>query len=209
MKKENLVKARKLANKTQEDVALFLNIKRQTYSAYERGISKPDPDTLSALADYFNVSVDYLLGRTDTAEPSNVEPANIGSKSITINIYGSVPAGTPIESISEIIDTAEIPAEWTRGGKEYFGLKVKGDSMYPKYMDGDIIIVRMQSTCESGQDCVVYVNGYEATLKRVIFLGDGGVQLKPFNPSYPPKTYYEDDEPVTIAGVVVEIRRKP
>lgn len=174
-------------NIKQIELAKELKIAQGTLSTWETGKYEPDNESLKKLADYFNVSVDYLLGRTDTAEPSNVEPANIGSKSITINIYGSVPAGTPIESISEIIDTAEIPAEWTRGGKEYFGLKVKGDSMYPKYMDGDIIIVRMQSTCESGQDCVVYVNGYEATLKRVIFLGDGGIQLKPFNPSYPPR----------------------
>ena len=120
-----------------------------------------------------------------------------------------VPAGVPLEAIEDIIDTEEIPAEWTTGGREYFGLRVKGDSMYPKYMDGDIIIVRKQDTCDSGQDCVVYVNGYDATLKQVKLLPDGGVRLQPLNPSYAPKTYYEGDETITIAGVVVEIRRKP
>lgn len=204
-----IAELRKSKGLKQTDFCKLMKISQGTLSNWETERTQPDTASLKKIAQYFNVSIDYLLGRTDAAEPANVEPANIGSKSVTINIYGSVPAGTPIEAISEIIGTAEIPSEWTRNGKEYFGLKVKGDSMYPKYMDGDIIIVRMQSTCESGQDCVVYVNGYEATLKRVIFLGDGGVQLKPFNPSYPPKTYYEDDEPVTIAGVVVEIRRKP
>ena len=40
--------------------------------------------------------------------------------------------------------------------------------MYPKYMDGDTLIIRLQPDCESGQDAVVYINGYDATLKKVI-----------------------------------------
>ena len=51
---------------TQDDIASMLNIKRQTYSAYERNKSLPDINILSKLADYFNVSTDYLLGRTQT-----------------------------------------------------------------------------------------------------------------------------------------------
>ena len=46
---------------TQDDVASFLNVKRQTYSAYERGASVPDALTLQKLAEYFNVTSDYLL----------------------------------------------------------------------------------------------------------------------------------------------------
>nr|DAT08313.1 MAG TPA: helix-turn-helix domain protein [Caudoviricetes sp.] len=61
MLKDNLRLARKKASKTQEDVASFLNIKRQTYSAYERGISTPDAITLKKLASFFDVSFDDLL----------------------------------------------------------------------------------------------------------------------------------------------------
>ena len=61
-----LKKLRKEKRKTQDDIALMLNIKRQTYSSYERNKSLPDINTLSKLADYFNVSTDYLLDRTQT-----------------------------------------------------------------------------------------------------------------------------------------------
>jgi len=52
-------------NFTQDDIASILNIKRQTYSSYERNKSLPDINTLSKLADYYNISTDYLLGRTN------------------------------------------------------------------------------------------------------------------------------------------------
>ena len=81
--------------------------------------------------------------------------------------------------------------------------------MFPKYLDGDIIVVREESDCESGQDCIVYVDGYDATLKKVIKKADH-IILQPLNPEYEPIMYkYNDEEhPVNIAGVVVEIRRK-
>ena len=125
-----------------------------------------------------------------------------------IKVFGTVPAGIPIEAIEDVVDWEDIPNDWISGGQEYFGLKVKGDSMYPKYLDGDTIIVRKQSDCESGQDCVVYVNGYDATLKKVVKKPDC-IILQPLNPTYDPKVYDYNDEsnPVTIAGVVIEIRR--
>ena len=113
-----------------------------------------------------------------------------------------MPAGVSIDAIEDIVDWEDIPTEWLNGGREYFGLKVKGDSMYPKYMEGDTIIVRKENDCESGQDCVVYVNGYDATLKKVIKKQDCIIwqPLKIYD-------YNDEDNPVIIAGVVVEIRR--
>ena len=85
-------------------------------------------------------------------------------------------------------------------------LKVKGDSMYPKYLEGIQLIIQVQHDCESGQDCACYVNGYEATLKRVN-KEINAITLMPLNPNYPPKTYKHPGE-VKIVGVVKELRRK-
>ncbi len=78
--------------------------------------------------------------------------------------------------------------------------------MYPKYLEGDTVIIQLQQDCDSGQDCACYVNGYEATLKTVK-KEEGKIELKPINPNYPPKTYKHPGE-VTILGVVKELRRK-
>ena len=126
-----------------------------------------------------------------------------------IPIYGTIPAGIPITAIQDIEDYEEIDPSMLRGGKRYFGLKVKGNSMYPMFMEGDTIIVRQQPDCESGQVCAVRVNGDDATLKKVIKQG-GTTVLQPLNPEYEPMFFVgSSSEPsLEIMGVVVEIRRK-
>ena len=122
-----------------------------------------------------------------------------------------MPAGIPLEAVEDILDWEEIPSSICSGGKEYFALEVKGDSMWPDYLEGDVVIVRKSPTCESGDICVVYVNGYDATLKQVRIGADGSLTTVPKNQSYPPRTYSQEeviDLPVSIAGVVVELRRK-
>lgn len=116
-----------------------------------------------------------------------------------------------MDAIEDILDWEEVPASWASGGREYFGLRVKGDSMYPKYLEGDTVILRRDSICDSGDDCAVLVNGDAATLKQVILREDGAVELRPVNPTYPPRTYSPaevESLPVQVIGVVVELRRK-
>lgn len=188
------------SDKTQSDIAKSLNVSVGAVSSYERNERFPLPDVLERYTDIFGVSYDYLLGKTNTK--SYVEDK------ITVNVYGRVPAGIPIEAIEDIEDTEELSLKDYSPNKDYLGLIVDGDSMYPKYLKGDTIIVEVTPDCESGEDCVVYVNGYDATLKSVIKNNDGSITLQPINPSYPPTTYGQDDEPIKILGKVKEIRRK-
>lgn len=191
----------------QKALAADLGVSQPTICDWESGRKIPSAKSTAKLADYFRVSTDYILGREDT----NIIPIrDIAKEYVPIPVYPRIPAGGATEANTEVVDYADIPAEWCKGGQVYYGLTVKGDSMYPKYQEGDTIIIRKQPICESGQDCVVYVNGYDATLKTVYFTEDGGIRLKPYNTEYSPKTYYPGkDEPISIDGVVVEIRRKP
>ncbi len=198
------MRLKELRNKlglSQTQLANQIGIAQNTLSQYEKGTRQPDHETLKKLADYFDVSIDYLLGRDETTQ----------KKGVKIPILGSVPCGIPIEAIEDVIGWEEIPKEWTNGGKEYFGLKLKGDSMYPLFNEGDVGIFRKTEEFESGQYCLVYVNSdYEATFKMVI-KKDEGYQLKPLNENYPPKTYtWEEIKtlPIKIAGVLVEQRRR-
>lgn len=197
-----LKEARKAKGLTQVEVSKIIGISQNGYSDWETGKNRVDAVSLNKLADLYGVSVDYLLGGSET--PTNAV--------LRIPVLGSVPAGIPLEAIEDIIDWEEIPQSLASGGKEYFALQVEGDSMYPDYLPGDIVIVQKTPVCASGDDCVVYVNGYDATLKQVK-LDDkhGTLTIVPKNPSYPPRTFSKEEIqslPVTIAGVVVELRRK-
>ena len=82
--------------------------------------------------------------------------------------------------------------------------------MVPEYLPNDIIIVRQQQDCNSGDDCIVLVNGYDATLKRVI-KDDDRIKLKPLNNDYETHKYTQQEilrTPVVIVGVVKELRSK-
>lgn len=198
--KNNLKLARKAAGLTQAAVAKYIGISQNAYSYWETGKVKIEHESLSKLAKLYGVTTDYLIGRSE----------NKTNEVFRIPVLGSIPAGIPLEAIEDVIDWEDLPQSMTAGGKEFFALQVKGDSMYPDYLPGDIVIVRKTPVCESGEDCVVYVNGYDATLKQVK-ISDEGITLLPRNPEYPPRTFTRDEVnslPVTIAGVVVELRRK-
>ena len=194
-------------NYTQSELGKKVGVGKTTVSNYETDYSSPDLETIEAIADVLEVTVDYLLGRTDHPKEiiNNVAPVKYPRNTVKIPIYGRIAAGEPIEAIEDIIDYEYIPEEWLRGGKEYFCLVVKGDSMYPKYIEGDIVIIERTTECHSGDDCACYVNGYDATLKTVK-RNEKSITLIPVNTSYSPKTYALGE--VQIAGVVRELRRK-
>lgn len=205
--KNRIEELRRLKHVNQKELGDAIGVAQTTISTWERGTRQPDHECLILLADFFNVSTDYILGRSE----HDLQPTQLTRSVVTINVYGTIPAGVPVEAIEDIISTEQIPAEWIAGGREYFALQVKGDSMWPVYLDGDIVIVRKQSACRTGDDCVVYVNGYDATLKRVKLHEDGGLEIVPLNVNYPPRTFTREEVgtmPITIGGDVVELRRK-
>ncbi len=197
---------RKEMQLTLSDIASLVGVAESTVQRYEKGrIENIKLPVIEAIANALQVNPAWLVYKTDDPKP-------LTSKTYSkIPVLGTIPAGIPMEAIEDIIDYEEIPEAMCNGGKEYFGLLVKGDSMYPEYLDGDTVIVQKTPCCESGDVCVVYVNGYDATLKTVKLGEDGSLTIQPRNPEYPPRTFTPEEIenlPVSIAGVVVELRRK-
>lgn len=191
---------------TMKELGAIVGLAESTISQYETGKREPDNETLLRLGEFFNTSVDYLLGR-ETVAGGPPEPSVPGSK--WIPVIGTIPAGTPVEAIEEILDYEEITPQMASQG-EHFALKIKGQSMEPKISDGDVVIVRKQDDCENGEIAVVLVNGDEATVKR-IKKGPEGLMLIPNNPAYEPMFYSNaeiESLPVSIIGKVVELRAK-
>ena len=202
---QRIKELRKQKGLTQTKLSELLNVSRTTVTMWETGEHVPDIDTLKKIAQIFNTTVDYIVDANAAVEDTS-------PRAIRIPVLGSVPAGIPLEAVEDVIDWEELPQSMVTGGREYFALQVKGDSMWPDYLPGDVVIVRRQPTCLSGEDCVVYVNGYDATLKQVrLDETDHSLTFIPRNQSYPPRTFTQEEIqslPVSIAGVVVELRRK-
>lgn len=170
--------------------------------------SSPKLSNVEKVASYFNISIDELAGNDQIME--NSARSAKSKKGVRIPVLGRVVAGIPIDAIEEIIDYEEIPKEMADTG-EFFALKVKGASMEPRILEGDVVIVRKQEDVESGDIAIVLINGNDATVKRVKKQKDG-ITLIANNISVYEPHYYSNDEitqlPVRILGKVVELRGK-
>ncbi len=123
--------------------------------------------------------------------------------SLMIPILGTVAAGTPILA-DENIEKWVFVTPPTPATADYFGLRVKGDSMIEEHIvPGDIVVVRKQQTADNG-DIVVALLGDEATVKK-LHRGTSGIFLIPANPAYHSIPVTSD---VSIIGKVVGLIRE-
>lgn len=205
-----LKKAMEMKNIKQVDLVEKTGLDKTLINKYLAGITNARQQKLTKLADALGVNEVWLMGYDVPMQRDLTIGTSLSSKSAVVFVYGSIPAGIPMECIEDIIDTEEIPVDMLKGGKQYFGLKVKGNSMEPEYLDGDTLILEKADDCESGDDCVVMVNGNDGTFKRVIKNKDG-IILQPLNAEYIPFVFTNEQIeslPVRVIGIVVEIRRK-
>ena len=177
----------------QSDIAKLLGISTPAYSYYEANKRNMSAKTAKKLAEFFNVSVDYLLGIDNN------------SNKRLLPVLGTVKAGYDYLAEQNIIDYIN-PYMENVDSENFFGLLVKGDSMSPHFTEGDYVIVHKTDGCfESGKICVVLINGDEATIKKVVKT-DEGIELYAFNPYYPVKKYtFEEMKKleIKIIGLVV------
>lgn len=190
-------KAKKQKGMTIADIADKANLPKGTVQNIFAGyVPSPRLDTVQA--------IERALGIN---EKSPSEERKSGGK--WINVYGEIAAGIPIEAVEDIIDQEEISAEMASHG-DYIALKVRGSSMEPRIMDGDIVIIRLQAEVVNGEIAAVFVNGDTVTLKQVKKENDG-LWLIPINSAYKPLFYSKkecNELPVRILGKMVELRAK-
>ncbi|MDY2957066.1 MAG: XRE family transcriptional regulator [Lachnospiraceae bacterium] len=175
-------------------------------SAVSRYFNKTRQFPLNRAHDFaaaLNTTTEYILGIDDAKSKSKK------TKGVTIPVLGEVAADIPIEAIEDIIDYEEISKDMSHTG-DFFGLRIKGDSMSPRISEGDVVIVRQQNDAESGDIVIVLIDGESATCKRLMKYKDG-ISLISFNPMYNPMTFSNDEiesKPIKIIGKVVENRQK-
>lgn len=209
---------------SQQALAETLKVKRSTIGNYEQGTRSPDMETLEVIADYFNVDMDFLYGKTAIPNryrwekaPQTAIDAGIATNkgAVRIPVLSEIAAGVPIEAMNYALDDAdpdtweEIPAEWLHGDRQYFALRVSGDSMEPKIEDGAIAIIERCYEFIDNRIMAVYVNGYNATLKRVRLKDNGMIMLEAFNPTYGAQIFTAEEIenlPVRPCGILRETR---
>lgn len=182
-----------------KELGQYVGVAESTISLYETEKRQPDNNVLIKIAEIFNVSVDYLLGRE-----TNDIYASIGAmpvKKIKLPVLGNVACGEPIYANEDLEGYVYINEDI---GAD-FCLHAKGDSMVnARIFDGDTLFVKKQDMVDDGEIAVVLIED-EATVKRVYYDRENNtITFMPENPAYKPMRYNgEELNNIRILGKVI------
>jgi len=191
-----------LKNDKKIDIDYILNCKKYLYNKLNSNEKNNVLEYIKPLI----AEINYV--ETEYGNTLNITPLS-GLQQIKIPILGTVKAGYDYlvdENRIGHIYLDYIPSD----PENYYALQVTGNSMEPLFDNGDIAIVHKQDDFDSGNTCIVLINGDEATVKKVILTEDG-IDLIAMNPYYPVRHFTKEEMkkiPVQIIGKVVEARKR-
>lgn len=199
MRLKELRKERKIS---QQKLADHLDVARSTVAMWEVGPNQPDSEMLLRIADYFDVTIDYLLGRSDDSEAlSGFYPV----KKKKFPVLGKVACGEPIFADEDretwITASGDIDAD--------FCLVAQGDSMTGAHIeDGDIVFIKQMDVVENGYIAVVLI-GDEATIKYIDYRPETSTLiLTPANPAFRTQVYQGPElETIRVIGMAVTLQK--
>lgn len=192
------------------DAAKALGLPYTTYINYEKGYREPNSEVLIQIANYFDVTVDYLIGNTSVSQKDLELTGGVSIANLTpvsqlkrkkVPLLGDIACGEPVyaeENLGDFIWANEdIDAD--------FCLTCHGDSMTgARINDGDLVFIKKQDMVDNGQIAAVIIEN-EATLKRVYYYPEQGkLVLGAENPKYQPFVYVgEELNQIRILGRAV------
>lgn len=196
---------RKEHSMTQEDLGKVIGVQKAAIQKYEKGtVQNIKRSSLIKLAQVLDTTPEYLLGWD---APKNIEPFDI-SRTKMVPIIGKVAAGVSCFADSNILGYEHVQNSDLSPGEEYAFLRVTGDSMYPMFMEGDLVLIRIQTSVDSGSYAVVTIDNEDGVVKQLVY-GKDFIELRSVNPMYPPRRF--ENEEVTrirVFGIVKEVKRK-
>lgn len=196
---------RKQCGMTQEELGKVIGVQKAAIQKYEKGtVENIKRSSLIKLAHVLDTTPEYLLGWD---APKNIEPLDMGQTKM-IPIVGKVAAGVSCFAESNILGYEHVQSSDLSPSDEYAFLRVTGDSMYPMFMEGDLVLIRIQSSVDSGSYAVVTIDNEDGVVKQIVY-GKNFIELRSVNPMYPPRRF--ENEEVTrirVFGVVKEVKRK-
>ena len=207
---QRIKEARERLEMTQETLGSQLGLNKSTIQRYETGqIKNIKLPVIQNMAIALKVSPEWISLKTDDPKPKNVF-SDIGSvipnsKIYQIPVFESVSAGFGAYASDEIIDYIPAVIMNESDVEDTIAIHVTGDSMYPKIEDGDTIVVRKQTSVDSGSIAVVLLDGEEGLVKKVNY-GDDWIELVSLNPEYQTRRLEgEEVLRIQVVGLVKQI----
>lgn len=185
---ERLRELRNEKKMTMKDLADKLSLTEQAISMYERNERRPNFEKLEEIADFFNIDMNYLLGKSiiKNSYAHEFREITIDKLIRKIPLYDFISCGEGGFVDDNIIDFVSLPASMFSARKEYFAQYAKGDSMINANINnGDLVIFEKTSSVTNGMIGCFCIDDNTATCKRLSISNDQ-IILLPENPSYSP-----------------------
>lgn len=201
---EKISARRKELKLTLEDVGNAVGVGKSTVKKWETGyIANMRRDKISLLAKVLQMNPsEFVDGDVEPREPTNISAFLGGNNIYNIPVFESVSAGFGAYASNDVLEYIPVIITNPADVEDTIAIKVTGDSMYPKIEDGDIIVVRRQTSVDKGDIAVVLLDGDEGLVKRVVY-GPTWIELRSINEKYPVKRF--DGAEVTRLRVVGKV----
>lgn len=196
---EKIKGLRKKMNLTQDKLSKATGISRSSIGMAEKDLQGMSKEALMTLADFFGVTVDYLM----KDDKEDFEKIDISTQFVPIPIVGVIRAGQPILAEDNIQGYIPVLKSSLKLDGTYFALKVKGDSMNLEFNEGTILIIEKTPCIENGEIGVIRIDGLEATVKKVV-LNNEMITLIPMstNSMHIPQMYNIKTDDIEIVGKI-------
>ena len=195
--KERLDEAMRIRDISAAELSRISKVNEGAISQYRAGKYKASQRSLDKLARALNVNIPWLMGAdvpmTDEPSAPSLPSPTITEDTVTFPIVTSVAAHYDSVSTDESAtgERIEVPSAYLKGRKpeEFCAMRVRGDSMFPSFQDGDVVLVLRQTTMNhSGEIGVISYGDDEMTIKRINYVdGEDWLELVPLNNLYPPR----------------------
>lgn len=191
---------------TLEEVGNSVGVSKSTVKKWEDGyISNMKRDKIAKLAKILRINpVTFITGEEDIQ--SNLLP--LPQQNVYMRpVFNSVAAGFGVIAQDTIVEYMPTYINCSAEQELYFWVTVTGDSMSPLIDDGSKILIKKQTSIDSGQIAVVLIDGEDAVVKKVKY-GDDWIELHSINPYYPPRRFENADvQKIQILGLVKEVSK--
>lgn len=199
MNNYRIAAARNAKGWSQKDLAKKIGTTQQQIARYESGANDVKSSVLLKLSAALGVTVSYLLALDD--DPSFVSV--VSSDTVPVPVLGRIAAGTPRAAFSQSDDYHDTQRGLVASHPHAFWLVVAGNSMNRLFPEGALVLVDPDVEVHSGDVGAIFVNGDDATIKR-IFFEDGAVRLHPesWDPDYRDRTIDQSDPDAPAVRVI-------
>ncbi len=204
--KDKLAERRKELGLTLEEVGEIVGVGKSTVRKWETGdIENMKRDKIALLAKALKVSPSFIMGIEESNLPKNAIP--VGAV-VNIPIVGRVAAGRGCYTEEDIEGYEPISKSWIVPEENYIFLRVKGDSMCPKFIENDLLLVQCQTSVDPGSFAVVTIDDEDGVVKKVNY-GPDWIELISENPYYPPRRFEGADVlRIRVVGLVKKMIRE-